>query len=123
MPLSDHEQQLLDQMEQALVTEDPRFASTFRGTLKNVNMKAKGSKNLGLAILGIIAGIAGLMLGVSTSTPFVGVIGFVVIVLSLASAFSQKSVSVSPSSSSSAKASKKSFMQNLENRWDKRQGN
>ncbi|NEE03080.1 DUF3040 domain-containing protein [Phytoactinopolyspora halotolerans] len=31
MPLSDHEQRLLEQMEQALQAEDPKFATTMRG--------------------------------------------------------------------------------------------
>ncbi|EBF6878346.1 DUF3040 domain-containing protein, partial [Salmonella enterica subsp. enterica serovar Saintpaul] len=31
MPLSEHEQQLLEQMEQALYAEDPKFASQMQG--------------------------------------------------------------------------------------------
>ena len=31
MPLSDHEQRLLEQMERALYAEDPKFATTMRG--------------------------------------------------------------------------------------------
>ena len=32
MPLSEHEQQLLEQMEQALYAEDPKFASQMQGS-------------------------------------------------------------------------------------------
>ena len=31
MPLSDHEQRMLDQIESALYAEDPKFASSVRG--------------------------------------------------------------------------------------------
>ena len=31
MPLSEHEQRMLDQIESALYAEDPKFASTVRG--------------------------------------------------------------------------------------------
>ena len=31
MPLSEHEQRLLEQMERALYAEDPKFASALRG--------------------------------------------------------------------------------------------
>ena len=34
MPLSKHEQQLLDQMEQALYAEDPRFATQMKGVAR-----------------------------------------------------------------------------------------
>ena len=33
MPLSDHEQRMLDQIESALYAEDPKFASSVRGGL------------------------------------------------------------------------------------------
>ena len=32
MPLSDHEQKMLEQMEQALAAEDPKFASQMQGS-------------------------------------------------------------------------------------------
>ena len=122
MPLSEHEQKLLDQMEQALITEDPRFASTFRSSIKNVNLKAKGSANIGTAILGLIVGIAALMIGVSTATPVVGVLGFVGVVISLSYAFSGKAVAKVQSGNKSSKSTK-TFMQGLEERWDNRHSN
>lgn len=122
MPLSDHEQKLLDQMEQALITEDPRFASTFRSSIKNVNLKAKGTSNLGIAILGLTAGVVALFVGVSTQTPIVGVVGFVGIVLALSSVLSGKSTEKFQGSDKVTKPTK-TFMQNLEDRWDNRHSN
>ena len=118
MPLSEHEQKLLEQMEQALITEDPRFASNFRESIKNVNLK-KGTGNLGLAILGLVAGLGGLLVGVSTQLPLVGVIGFVLMVLSVSSAVSAGKSSAAKPGNSAPKV-RKSFMQNLEERWDNR---
>ena len=119
MPLSEHEQKLLEQMEQALIIEDPRFASTFRSSIKNANLKAKSRANLGVAVLGVVAGIVALITGVAISQPLIGVAGFVVIVLSLTSAFTGKPRSKDSKQSKSA-TSRKSFMQGLEERWDNR---
>ena len=54
MPLSDHEQRLLDQIEQALYAEDPKFASAVRSA-RNALPRAPiaGAR----ASLGVIAGL------------------------------------------------------------------
>ncbi len=122
MPLSEHEQKLLDQMERAILTEDPRFASTFRDTLKNVSKKSETSPNFALVIVGIVFGVMALLAGVSISQPLLGVLGFVVIVLSLSSLRGAKASWKKKSSTPSTK-SRKSFMQGIEERWDNRADN
>ena len=122
MPLSEHEQKLLNQMEQALITEDPRFASTFRGSIKNVNLKSGRTANIGIVILGIISGVISLIAGVSMSQPVIGLVGFIVVVFALSSIFSSKSPGQKVPQNQQVK-NRKSFMQGLEDRWDDRHQN
>lgn len=72
MPLSDHEQRLLEQMERALYAEDPKFADSLRKTRR----PAVDRKRMTLGIVGVAAGLAILLAGVATSLPLVGVLGF-----------------------------------------------
>lgn len=79
MPLSEHEQKLLDQMERALYAEDPRFASQMKG--------ARGSANRRRIIVGVAVAVVGLALvlaGVTTEIIALGVVGFVVMVAGVA---------------------------------------
>jgi len=122
LPLSEHEQQLLDQMERAILTEDPRFASTFRDTIKQVGKKSEVVARPGLLIAGIVFGIASLLGGVMISQPLLGVLGFVAIVLSVSALVSGKTARIQQKTPTVAK-SRKSFMQGLEDRWDNRSDN
>lgn len=79
MPLSEHEQKLLDQMERALYAEDPRFATQMKG--------ARGSTNRRRIIVGVCVAVVGLALvlaGVTTEIIPLGVVGFVVMVAGVA---------------------------------------
>lgn len=122
MPLSEHEQQLLDQMERAILTEDPRFASTFRDTIKQVGKKSEVAAHPGLIVAGILLGVVSLLAGVMISQPLLGVFGFVAIVLSISALFSGKSVRNKKKAPTNSK-SRKTFMQGLEERWDNRSDN
>ena len=59
MPLSDHEQRLLDQIERALYAEDPKFAHAVRTTNPQVHYKRRLIK----AGLGFLLGVCVLMGG------------------------------------------------------------
>ena len=74
MPLSEEEQRLLEQMEQALAEEDPKFASTLRGS----TLRARLRRQVLLAAVGFLAGTGLLMLGVILPMTLVSVAGFVV---------------------------------------------
>ena len=74
MPLSEEELRLLEQMERALVAEDPKLASTLRGT----KLRKQARRQMVLGVLAFAVGIAVLMGGVILSRPFVGVLGFVI---------------------------------------------
>ncbi|CAB4341666.1 MAG: DUF3040 domain-containing protein [Actinobacteria bacterium] len=118
MALSDHEQQLLEQMERALASEDPRFADALSGRA----VVRPATKNMGIAVLACLAGIAGLIAGVATSQPAIGIVGFVAVVAGLTTALS----GLKPVPASTTKKPKRSngnFMQGLEERWDRRQDN
>ncbi|WP_340538687.1 DUF3040 domain-containing protein [Nocardioides sp. GXZ039] len=72
MPLSEEELRLLEQMERALVEEDPKFASTLRGTALRHSVRRRAIA----AGLVFAVGVALLFVGVLTEW-YVGILGFV----------------------------------------------
>ncbi|MCX4749598.1 DUF3040 domain-containing protein [Kitasatospora sp. NBC_01287] len=76
MPLSEHEQQLLDQMERALYAEDPKFATALEGT----GLRTYTRRRVYLAAAGFVVGVALLMGGmiVSRQLIWLSVVGFLV---------------------------------------------
>ena len=74
MPLSEEELRLLEQMERALVAEDPKLASTLRGT----RMRANARRRAVVAGVVFVVGVAVLMTGAVLKQPVVGIVGFVV---------------------------------------------
>lgn len=78
MPLSEEELRLLEQMERALVEEDPKFASTLRGT----TLRSIARRRAILAGVVFVLGIAVLMAGAVSQLIVVGVVGFVIMLLS-----------------------------------------
>ena len=80
MPLSDHEQRMLDQIESALYAEDPKFASSVRGgTLRapSTRRRLQGAALFLIGLAMLVSGVAfkATMIG---SFPILSVIGFVV---------------------------------------------
>ncbi len=82
MPLSEHEQRLLDQIERALYAEDPKFATTVRSSDLRTHMRRR------LWRAGTLMTIGFFMLLVGVTEPVVGIIGFVVMLLALVLALS-----------------------------------
>jgi hypothetical protein len=78
VPLSEEELRLLEQMERALVAEDPKLASTLRGT----RMRQQARRHMFLGIFVFVAGIAVLMSGAILQITPLGIAGFVVMLLS-----------------------------------------
>lgn len=76
MPLSEHEQQLLDQIEQALYAEDPKFATSVR----TAKARSRTRRAVSLSVLGVIAGLALVLIGLVTQIIWPSVIGFVLVV-------------------------------------------
>ena len=78
MPLSEHEQRLLDQIERALYAEDPKFASTVRGAKLRKPSRRRRIRGIALFVVGVAALVAGVMLPklAIVGIPVVSVVGF-----------------------------------------------
>ncbi|CAM4411553.1 hypothetical protein MB901379_02919 [Mycobacterium basiliense] len=80
MPLSDHEQRMLEQIESALYAEDPKFASSVRGGGFRAPTARRRLQGAALFIIGLAMLVSGVafkatMIG---SFPILSVFGFVV---------------------------------------------
>ena len=127
MPLSEHEQRLLEQMERALYAEDPKFATALRS-----NSGIRGSR--GRAALGVVAFLAGiglLMTGAVTMIIALGVLGFVVMLVgalltytALRGGGAAQEGAPTPTAGPAPKSRKQrsggGFMGNMEDRWRRR---
>ena len=124
MPLSEQEQRLLDEMERNLYRNDADFVSTVgdrrgRPTYRSI---ALGSV---ITIVGAIA----LVLGVVLQAPVVGIVGFGVMLAGVMVAITPGKVSADasgdresfPASAQSSTKGSTTFMDRMNNRWDKRQ--
>jgi hypothetical protein len=78
VPLSEEELRLLEQMERALVAEDPKLASTMRGT----RLRATARRRALLAAAVFFVGVAVLMAGAVTKVIPIGILGFLVMLAS-----------------------------------------
>ena len=76
MPLSEEELRLLEQMEQALAQEDPKFVSTLRGSSLE---RVARMRTIAAAVV-FVVGVAMLMGGAVAQQIWLGVLGFVVMV-------------------------------------------
>ena len=74
MPLSEEELRLLEQMERALVAEDPKLASTLRGT----RLRQRARRQIVVGAVGFVLGLGALMAGVVLPMVAVGIVGFLV---------------------------------------------
>lgn len=124
MPLSEHEQKLLAQMEQALYADDPKFATNLR--------TAGGSASRGRAALGVLAVLAGLGLLIAgvAFTPALGIAGFTLMLIGSVityTAFTTRAVIGEAEGDTSTPVTKmpkapksQGFMNRMEDRWRKR---
>ena len=76
MPLSDHEQRLLDEIEQALYAEDPKFAASVR----SARTRSRTRRSAVLCVLGVLAGLALVLVGLIATIVALSVVGFVLLV-------------------------------------------
>ncbi|GAB3274929.1 DUF3040 domain-containing protein [Parasphingorhabdus pacifica] len=79
MPLSEHEQRLLDQIERALYAEDPKFASNVRGGRLHRPSRRRRMQGIAVFTLGLILLVLGVVIPVKPADiPVVSVVGFLV---------------------------------------------
>jgi hypothetical protein len=127
VPLSDHEQRLLEQMERALYQEDPKFASSLRSG-------RSGSMNRSRIVVGSVGVILGLVVvvgGVATAIPPLGVLGFALMVAGAfwawngargepATVADSSMLGSAPPVGAKLKDSHSPFMSKMEQRWRNR---
>jgi len=131
VPLSEEELRLLEQMERALVEEDPKFASTLRGSA----FRHSARRRAVFAGVVFVAGIAMLMSGAVLRIPILGIAGFVVMLLSATVGLTALRGHATATSGASADPqaaagdhqgrgkqtrSGHSFMERMEDRWRRR---
>ena len=120
MALSEDEQRLLAQMEAALAAEDPKLASTLRGTTRRWHRRRAV-----LAGLGFVVGIV-LLVGGMELHPALSVGGFVVMLAAAVLGVTawQQSGLTGDGTAAGGKAgghSERDFMGRMEDRWRRRQ--
>ena len=127
MPLSEHEQRLLEQIEQSLYAEDPKFARTWR-----TKDPGKVRRNtLVRAIVAFVVGLAALLGGVITlnANTVIGIaVGTAGFLLMLAGAWyglsTRQRLRAAPAATARrAKGPRRSLSARLEERWERRQDN
>ncbi len=121
MPLSEHEQRLLDEMERNLYQNDADFVEP---------VVAPGRFDVAMLTVGALIAVVGLgavLFGVIIQQPLVGILGFVVMLVGVlvamrrnGDAAASTTSSASSSSSPAASATEPSFMDRLEDRWQRR---
>ncbi|MGH3328222.1 MAG: DUF3040 domain-containing protein [Streptomycetales bacterium] len=125
MPLSEHEQRMLEQMERALYAEDPKFASALRGA----DARARFRRRAYLAVGGFVMGVILLMTGVIMQVIPVSIVGFLVMLGCALLAVSSwrripapGEVAAAASSGPRPRRSKtrRGFMERVEERWRRR---
>jgi Protein of unknown function (DUF3040) len=127
VPLSEHEQRLLEQIEQALYAEDPKFASIYHGN----DVRSHYRRRVVRSVVGLVVGIALLLAGVVIPLIPLGVAGFIVMLAAVSFGVASwqrmtgHRVATPRERSTSRRATdrgpKQSIVQRLENRWQRRQ--
>ena len=123
MPLSDHEQKLLAQMEQALYAEDPKFATTLTGRQRGVGSVSRAL----VAVASVAVGLTLVIVGIAVSQLWLSVIGFVVMfggVVFAVAAPASRTVPDVPARGAPrggpAPRARSTFVQRMEERWERR---
>ncbi len=121
MPLSEHEQRLLDEMERNLYQNDADFVEP---------VAARGRFDAAMLTVGALVGLLGLgvvILGVVVRQPLVGVVGFLVMLGGVLLAVRPARGAAAEADAAPAgpdgrkRAAAPSFMDRLEDRWQRRQ--
>ena len=113
MPLSDREKRLLEEMEAALLTEDPRLVSALSSKAPVSPSRNRVLAGVGLLLLGLITLFAGL---ISQVTP-IGILGFVIALSGVIIVISSISAPVRGPRKASSRTP---LSARLEQRWENR---
>ena len=77
MPLSEHEQRLLEQIERALYADDPKFASTVKSSNPRTWLRRRVVRSLLIFVLGLVLLVVAVALNRTVLTITLGILGFV----------------------------------------------
>jgi hypothetical protein len=123
MPLSEHEQRLLEQMERQLYADDPKLASTLRGSGRSLRSRQR----VIIGALALVAGLALLVGGVAAQLWPLGVVGFLVMLAGGWWVSAGWQSGTTPSGGSAQRTSggagpspRAGFMSRIEERWERR---
>jgi hypothetical protein len=125
VPLSEHEQRLLEQIEQSLYAEDPKFARTWRSkNLHNVK-RTRAFRAIAAFVLGVAVLLAGVITlpGHASLGIGLGVGGFLIMLAAGWYAFATRSL-IRPAAAAATKrptGPRRSLVARLEERWERRQ--
>jgi hypothetical protein len=126
VPLSEHEQRQLDQIERALYAEDPKFAHAVRSTNPQAHYRRRIVKaGLGF-VLGVFALMAGLVVNVMPITVVISLAGFLLMVFCCVWALSSwkrmTGAGNEPETprTRSGRSARSGFMDRIEERWRRR---
>jgi hypothetical protein len=115
MPLSEHEQRLLDEMERSLYHSEADDVTTVGGGRARPNYTA-----IALGIIAGVIGIALLLVGVVSRLAVIGLVGFAIMFAGALLAIAPpRRLSVDRGRAPGA-ARRPSFMDSLNERWDRR---
>ncbi len=128
MPLSEHEQRLLDQIERALYAEDPKFASSVRGARLRRPSRRRRLQGIALFVLGVALLVLGVILPLKPGgVPVVSLLGFLVMFFGALLTLSAmrrggegEEAAEGREGGGSPKARRSSFSQRMEDRFRKR---
>jgi len=138
VPLSEHEQRVLEQIERALYADDPKFAATVRG----IDPRTLHRRRYLRATLGAIVGVVLLPVGIAVQQLELSVAGFVLMLLAFlygASTWRQRREASEVAQPGAARATdmptarrgrgkklgtqptpKRTIVKRFEDRWDRR---
>ena len=136
MPLSEHEQRLLSEMEHQLVADDPKFASAMQGS----RSRSRAGSRLAIGALAVVAGMVLLVLSVAYQRQLgafgipLSVLAFIAMLAGASFAFSRPTKSgpqgvVTPEGRTLPRTGQPSrgrpsrgVMEKFEERWARRKG-
>ncbi|MCC9175074.1 DUF3040 domain-containing protein [Arthrobacter sp. zg-Y179] len=119
MALSEHEQRLLDQLEQQLHAEDPKFANSMATSAG----RGISTRRIVLGALLAVVGLGVMLLGITEAGILVGVLGFLIMGAGVyyATTRGRKNPPASTDGRKERESStQRGFMNNLESKWDER---
>lgn len=134
MPLSEHEQKMLDEMERQLFADDPRLARAFSPT----STPRRNGRRIGIGLGGVVLGLLVLVLAVALPAVWLGVIAFIGMlagaVYAITAPAAKEGTEDAPDSGGSGgpggpggsapttPSNGGAFMKRMEQRWEKRSG-